>query len=153
MKSTLKSIALASVCVLVSACATTNFYPHESRDNTYIGKGGARFVNEGIDVWFIGEPDRKYSILGYIESPLGAVVDDNHKTVSSTILKKAHEVGADALIEVVNQTQPNSTGTAWGGGGMFGGGYHGGYSGMGIGIGFPISQQSSARYTAIKYLN
>lgn len=142
-----KLFILVAACGMLAACASPNYYPHESRNNVQIGKGGARFVAAGMDVWFIGEPDRKYAILGYIEDPLNGIVDDDHRKVASSILQKAREVGADALIEVVTQTQTDSSLAT---GGMFGDHRRG--VGLGIGFGLPLSERRSARYTAIKYL-
>ena len=139
-------IALMAASLIFAGCATTNYYPHESRDNSYAGKGGSRFTTEGMDVWFIGEPDRKYAILGYIEDSFNSAVDERHQSISAGVLKKAREIGADALIEVVTTSQ---TGSSISTGGMFGS--RG--SGVGIGFGFPLSEQRSARYTAVKYLN
>ncbi|GAB2905103.1 hypothetical protein GCM10027046_38580 [Uliginosibacterium flavum] len=146
MKTLLRLTTLIAVGAMLAACATTNYYPHESRDNSYSGKGGSRFTTEGMDVWFIGEPDRKYAILGYIEDSFNSAVDERHQSISAGVLKKAREIGADALIEVVTSSQ---TGSSISTGGMFGSRH----SGMGIGFGFPLSEQRSARYTAVKYLN
>ncbi|MDP5241299.1 hypothetical protein Q9Q94_17300 [Uliginosibacterium sp. 31-16] len=148
MKALLGLLALVAASLLLAACASTKFYPHESRDNSYMGKGGSRFTTEGMDVWFIGEPDRKYMILGYIEDEFNPAVDERHQSVSDAVLKKAREIGADALIEVVTQTR---TGSSISTGGMFGGRHSG--VGMGIGFGVPLSEQKNARYTAIRYLN
>ena len=125
----------------LGACATANFYPHEGPDESQSApRGGSHFVAEGIDVWFIGEPDRPYRILGYIESPAGALVDDQHRSVDSTVLKKAREIGATALIEVVTQSQadPFARGTF--------GDRH-----WGFGMDWPVNTRQVARYTAIQY--
>lgn len=147
MKTTFKLCLLVLLCLGLSACATSRFYQHEGSNNSFQGRGGSRFTVEGIDVWFIGEPDRRYTILGYIEEPYGAQVDEDHKRVDASVLKKAHEVGATALIEVVTETRPDSSFTT---GGLFGD-RHG--FGMGLGFGVPISTRQVARYTAIKYLD
>lgn len=146
MKPALRLCMLA-LCLGLSACATSRFYTYEGNNNIYMGRGGSRFTVEGVDVWFIGEPNRKYAILGYIEEPYGAVVDENHQRIDSTVLKKAHEVGATALIEVVTQTQYDDDFASVG---MFGG-----RRGFGVGAGFgtPISTRQVARYTAVKYLD
>lgn len=131
--------------LLLGACASASFHPHEARENVHQGKGGSRFQYEGLDVWFIGAPDRRYKILGYIEDGLGGTVDEERKRISSLVAKKAHEIGADALIEVVISRQTDSS--------VSFGSVHGSRNfGFGMGFGFPLSEQQTARYTAIKYL-
>ena len=146
MKSSPHCLALCLLAaLLLGGCATASFYPHEARENVHQGKGGSRFQYEGLDVWFIGAPDRRYKILGYIEDDLGATVDEQRKRISSLVAKKAHEIGADALIEVVTGRQTDSS--------VSFGSVHGSRNiGFGMGFGFPISEQQTARYTAIKYL-
>lgn len=151
-KKTATRAALASCLILLglllAGCATSNFYPHEGRDNNFQGRGGSRFVSEGIDIWFIGEPDRHYRILGYIEEPMGAIIDEQHRSIASSVLKKAHEVGADALIETPIQTVQEAN---FGSGVMFSG--HRGATSLGLGYGIPAPTRQQARYTAIKYLD
>lgn len=140
--------AALGLLALLAACSTTQFYPHEARDNVHAGKGGSRFTVEGIDVWFNGEPPRKYAILGYIDDPRGLYADDNHRTVESGVLQRAREIGADALIEVVlpGRSAPSSSivmGTGFGRPGV----------GMGFGFGIPGPERISVKYTALKYLD
>ena len=133
---------LFALCLCLAACATANFYPHEGpADGPGTPRGGSHFVAGGLDVWFIGEPDRPYRILGYIESPNGAYVDDQHHSVDSSILKKAREVGANALIEVVTQNQPDPFAR-----GMFGDRH------WGFAADWPANARQVARYTAILYV-
>ncbi|KAF7599252.1 MAG: hypothetical protein CGU28_06145 [Candidatus Dactylopiibacterium carminicum] len=146
MKNFPRLLALAVLALLLGACATANYYPHEARENVHQGKGGSRFQYEGLDVWFIGEPDRRYKILGYIEDSVSSTVDDQHRRISSEVAKKAHEIGADALIEVVTSRQADSSVSI---GSVFGGRH----SGFGMGFGFPVTEQQNARYTAIKFLD
>ncbi|MDO6387511.1 MULTISPECIES: hypothetical protein [unclassified Uliginosibacterium] len=136
---------------LLGGCATTQFYPHEARENLHEGKGGSRFTVEGIDVWFNGEPPRKYAILGYIDDPRGLLADDNHRSIDSAVLAKAREIGANALIEVPIPTRaaPSSSIMVGGGSGYYGGGFYG----MGMGVGVPLSDRQSVKYTALKYLD
>ncbi|MDQ7989176.1 MAG: hypothetical protein REI09_06015 [Candidatus Dactylopiibacterium sp.] len=143
--------ALACCVVLLAACSTTRFYPHEATHNEYAGKGGSRFTYEGIDIWFNGEPARRYEILGYIEDPRGLYADDAHRRVEGDVIDKAREIGADALIEVVLPGGPRYTsGLRFGGFGGFGG-----HSSMGMGVGFgiPMDERTPVKYTAVRYLD
>jgi len=130
---------LLLVCAALAGCATATFYPHEGQSESPTHQGGAHFITQGMDVWFIGEPDRAYRILGYIEDPAGAVVDPMHKSIDSYVLQKAREVGATALIEVVTQTTPDRLAD-----GRFGD------PRWGWGMDWPSTRQI-ARYTAIQY--
>lgn len=135
-------LPLFVLCLGLGACASANFYPHEGPvDSASAPRGGSHFVTDGLDVWFIGEPDRPYRILGYIENPNGAYIDDQHRIVDSSILKKAHEVGANALIEVVTRNDPDPFAR-----GMFGDRH------WGFAADWPTSTRQVARYTAIQYL-
>ena len=136
---------------MLVACAQATFYPYEGRDNVHLGDGGSRFVVSGIDVWFNGKPPRKYAIIGYIEDAYSLGPDPNHKTISADVLKKAQEIKADALIEVVTLTNQGSSPAVGIG---FGSGSRG--SGMGVGFGFGGGYQDASvgvKYTALKYLD
>lgn len=143
-----RNLCISLLVVLLAACSTTRFYPHEARENEHLGKGGSRFTVEGIDVWFNGEPPRTYAILGYIEDPRGLYGDENRRTIESGVLQKAREINADALIEIVlpGRSAPSSTitmGTGFGHPGI----------GMGFGFGIPGPERISVKYTAIRYLD
>lgn len=143
------NIALASCLGALSGCGSTaTYYPHESRSNVHLGKGGSRFQVQGIDVWFNGEPSRKYAILGYIEDHGSRGIDERHRSISPDVLEKAIAVGANGLIETVvlpYRDSGPSTGVL----------IHGGSGGigMGFGFGFPLSEYVLVKYTAVKYLD
>lgn len=134
------------LCLLLSACSTPNYYPHEARENSHIGQGGSRFTTDGIEVWFIGAPDRRYAILGYIEDTANDSAGASNKYVSADVLKKAREINADALIEVVTQASNSNSGIS--SGILLGGRGAGGI----LGFEFPVRNYRSVRYTAIKYI-
>lgn len=149
IRSAVIGLALVTLAGALAGCGTTAaFYPHESRNNVYTGKGGSRFTVQGIDVWFNGDPPRKYAILGYIEDYSSVGVDELHRTIPPDVLKKAVEIGANGLIENAATTygasSPSSSVLI-----------HGGSGGMGLGLGFgyPISERVRVTYTAVKYLD
>lgn len=141
---------LLAAALMLGACSTTRFYPHEATENVHVGKGGSRFTVEGIDVWFNGEPPGRYAILGYIEDPRGLYADEDHRTVESGVLKQAHAIGASALIEVElpgARPMPSS-------GLFFGSSMGRGYRGMGMGMEFGMGPDRIAvKYIAVRYLN
>lgn len=144
----LRLLSLTTSLALLAACSTLSFYPHEPSSNSQLGKGGSRFVVEGIDVWFNGEPPRRYTILGYIDDPRGLYSDDEHRTIESAVLAKAREIGADALIEIQlpGRSAPSS-------GVSFGTGFGHRDFGLGVGFGFPLSERVNVKYTAVRYLD
>ncbi len=141
-----KLVLIAAMLVL-GACSTTRFYPHEASENVHPGKGGSRFSYQGLDVWFNGEPSRPYEILGYIEDPRGLYADEDHRRIESGVVEKAREAGADALIEQIlpGRTMPSSSL-------MFNNGF--GRHGFGMGMGFDIGpERISVKYIAVRYLD
>lgn len=142
--------ALIAAMIMLGACSTTRFYPHEASENAYPGKGGSRFTVEGIDVWFNGEPSHRYAILGYIEDPRGLYADRDHRSVESGVLEKAREAGADALIELPLPESIGPTSSI-----MFGSGGGFGRSNFGMGMGFGLSglERISVKYVAVRYLD
>lgn len=143
-----RGLALIATLLMLGACTTIRFYPHEAGDNVYPGKGGSRFTFEGLDVWFNGEPARRYAILGYIEDPRGLYADEDHRSVESSVVQKAREVGADALIEIQILANPAPTS-----GVIFGTSAGFGRTGFGMGFGLPAGERISVKYVAVRYLD
>ncbi|HSB25200.1 MAG TPA: hypothetical protein VLE94_19025 [Burkholderiaceae bacterium] len=97
-------VAAAAVSAL-AACASTTYKTFQtSGDALFDGKGGTRAVYDGMDVWVWGDPPRRYKVLGLIDDerpgdadPMGRMWGD--------VVRKAREVGGEALIQVRNQSQ------------------------------------------------
>lgn len=97
-------VAAIAMLVLLGGCASTQFKVYEGRGNVIEGHGGTRVVVDGMDIWENGEPPRKFKFLGLIEDerpggiiPMGQLQGD--------IVKKAREVGGQALIKINSQSQ------------------------------------------------
>lgn len=149
MSARLTCFALA-LSLILEGCAAPSFYPHESRNNVYQGKGGSRFTVHGVDVWFNGEPNHTYSIIGYIEDNRALGIDTDHKSIPEDIYKKAVEVGADGLIQTVVTSRGGNSAAS---GMVFHGGPRTGV-GFGFGYGAPIDyDRVTVKYTAVKYLD
>jgi hypothetical protein len=58
---------LLALVVLTLSCVgcSTNYYTY-SGSGVYEGKGGAAKNINGIDIWLVGTPPRKFRIIGYI---------------------------------------------------------------------------------------
>jgi len=89
---------LAAVLLGLAACATTTFKPLEvNGDIVYEGRGGARSVHDGMDIWVDGDPPRRYRVLGVINDQRY----DEAKPMAqlpSDVVNRARQVGGQALI-------------------------------------------------------
>ncbi len=102
-------IALVSVLSL-AGCAgvTTEYKAFEGvKDGIVSGKGGAKVVIDGMEIWVDGEPPRKFKIIGFIDDTRGTGWIDT-LTYRGDIVKKARDAGGDAVIKLNNQSQLES---------------------------------------------
>jgi len=53
------------VLTMLCGCISTNYYTY-SGSGVYEGKGGASKSVNGVDLWLVGTPLRKFRIIGYI---------------------------------------------------------------------------------------
>jgi hypothetical protein len=60
-----RSATVAAIALLLSGCAT-DYYPYQG-GSPLIGQGGAAKTINGVDIWQIGTPPRKFQIIGFIE--------------------------------------------------------------------------------------
>jgi hypothetical protein len=97
-------VYVLALSALITACATTEFRAYEGRANAVEGQGGTRLTVDGMDIWDNGDPPRRFQVLGYIndERPGGLIPMARLK---GDIVKKAREVGGDALVQVRTQSQ------------------------------------------------
>jgi hypothetical protein len=89
---------------LLAGCASTNYLVYDGRNNVFEGTGGARGVVDGMDVWEKGQPPRKYRLLGFIDDARRSHPLTN-ASIKSDAVKKAREVGGDALIMVNSRSE------------------------------------------------
>src|SRR5260221_1032854 len=57
-------VAFVLLPILYSGCST-NYYTY-SGSGIYQGRGGASKNCDGVDIWLVGAPLRKFKIIGYI---------------------------------------------------------------------------------------
>ena len=145
MKNYFKFGALA-LAIALSSCATT--YYGYSGSGVLIGTGGASTNINGVDLWVVGTPARKYTIIGYIEDvrPGGPIPMAMR---NSQLAAKARSQGGDGLLlssdnsDVVGSISTmNVTATGWGNSA----------SAFGTGVTAPIIRRTG-RYYVIKYVN
>jgi len=107
MKTTMIT-ALTTVLLLAGcACATTEYKVFEGVGTGIMeGKGGAKVVVKGMEVWDTGEPPRKFKILGFVDDnrDTGWTGEDK-QSVREDVVEKARGAGGDAVVKINTQSQ------------------------------------------------
>jgi hypothetical protein len=156
MKNYFKFGAVA-LAIALSSCATT--YYGYSGSGVLVGKGGASTNINGIDLWIVGSPPRKFTIIGYIEDvrPGGPIP---MAVRNSQLAAKTRTQGGDGLLlssdvsDVVGSfSTMNATASGWGSATTFGNttAFNGGASAFGTGVTMPVVRRTG-RYYVIKYV-
>jgi len=63
----LRALLIILALSVVTACATTEYKPYEAKDNAFEGKGATKLVIDGMEIWYNGDPPRKFKVLGIID--------------------------------------------------------------------------------------
>lgn len=107
MKKTM--ITALTTVFLLAGCAsvTTEYEAFEGvRSATVEGKGGAKILVDGMEIWIDGEPPRKFKIIGFIDETREASWMYTYKAPDrNDIVKKAREAMGDAVIKLNSQSQ------------------------------------------------
>jgi hypothetical protein len=101
-----KSVALSIsfLVLLLTGCATTEYKVFEGKGNVIDGQGGTKVVVDSMEIWDNGEPPRKFMVLGIIEDERpGGIIPMSR--LRSDMVKKAREVGGDAIIQLNSQSK------------------------------------------------
>jgi hypothetical protein len=94
-----------SLTALLVGCASTNYQAIESQGPVVAqGQWGTRKVVDGVDIWTMGAPPKKYRVLGVINDTRGGGVIPMAGYYSG-IAAKVKQYGGDAAIEVSSQRQ------------------------------------------------
>jgi hypothetical protein len=137
---------VATAAFLLVGCATTNFKVYEG-PSTFEGKGGTKAMVEGMEIWDNGEPPRKFKVLGIVEDERpGGVIP--MMRLRGDVVKKAKEVGADAVIQLSSRSQitgfhTTGSATAYGAGNTA--------TAYGSSTSVPL-RQNTAKFAVIKYV-
>lgn len=102
MKVVFYSIGMAIAIASHPAEGKTRYEPYEARNSVVEGQGGSRTEKDGVDFWTMGDPPRRYQIIGIIRDNRGTGLFHGNAIGSSGIAKKVREVGGDAAI-LLNQ--------------------------------------------------
>lgn len=89
---------LAVATATQPAEAKTRFEIYEARESIVEGQGGSRIEKDCVDFWTMGDPPRRYQIIGIIRDNCGTGPLNGNAIGSSGIAKKVREVGGDAVV-------------------------------------------------------
>jgi hypothetical protein len=130
---------------LVAGCST-NYYTY-SGSGIYEGKGGASKNVDGVDIWLVGTPPRKFKIIGYVTDsrpggPIPMAMRD------SDLAAAAKKNGGDGILLKADQadflgTYSTANATAVTNGNVT--------TAFGSGVSVPIVRREG-QYYVIKYL-
>jgi hypothetical protein len=138
---------IALIASLLAGCASTEFKAYEG-PSTFQGKGGTKVVVDGMDIWDNGEPPRKFKVLGIVEDERSGGLIPMMR-LRGDIVKKAKDVGADAVIQLSSKsdiTGYHTTGSA----SAFGTGSTA--TAYGSSTSVPL-RQNTAKFAVIKYVD
>ena len=101
---------LALAITLLVGCTSTRFVEFPGQ-GVVEGKGGSVRNVKGIDIWDIGEPDRKFEIIGFIQQEMiqnnaNLLARSMNNSISeSAIVAEAKKRGGDAIIFISSASQ------------------------------------------------
>jgi len=133
----------------MTACVTTEYKIFQGEDNVFVGKGGAMIMVDGMEIWDYGEPPRKYKVLGFIEDERSGPFTMSKRNLD--VVRKAREVGGDAVIKPSNQSQIDMYYPA-GSVGVYSSSGHYSSTGIGASISIPLNKNISS-FVVIKFLD
>lgn len=138
-------VALILLPILCAGCST-NYYTY-SGSGIYQGRGGAAKNVDGVDIWLVGTPLRKFKIIGYVTDsrpggPIPMAMRD------SDLAAAAKKNGGDGILLKADQadflgTYSTASATAVTNGNVT--------SAFGSGVSVPIVRREG-QYYVIKYL-
>jgi hypothetical protein len=144
---------IAALALFLSGCVT-EYYPYQG-GGPMIGQGGASKRIDGIDIWQIGAPPRKFQIVGYIEDsrPGGPPSMAQRDPKLAAIAKQQGGDGvliqSDAALYMGSITTGNAFTTA--NGSFYGNGFNGSALTTGTLVSAPMIRREG-RFFVIKYL-
>lgn len=101
-------IVLAASLCLAGCLSTTNFKSYDDGGAHYLGRGGAKEVVDGIELWTNGSPPRVYQVIGLIEDTRRKAVLPM-ATFKTDLVKAIKEHGGTAGIILTQGVQQLGT--------------------------------------------
>jgi len=89
--------------ILISLCGgcSTNYYVY-SGSGIYDGKGGASKNINGVDIWLVGTPPRRFRIIGYITDSRPAPIPMARR--DADLAAEAKKNGGDGILLKTDRT-------------------------------------------------
>lgn len=134
-------VIAASIALAGQAAGKTRFEAYEARDSVVEGKGGSRVTDNGIDYWTMGDPPRRYQIIGIIRDNRGTGVIHGNAIGSSGVAKLVKAAGGHAVVLLGQDTENR-------GAYAFGSGQGSGFSAFAV----PL-QERSTTFLVVRYLD
>ena len=104
--------SLFLVLTFLGGGCSTNYYTY-SGSGIYEGRGGASKNVNGIDIWLVGTPPRKFRIIGYItDSRPGGLIPIARGTLISLLKRRKMEAMCLLKAEQTDFLGTYSTGNA-----------------------------------------
>src|SRR5438105_976918 len=81
---------LVIILTVLQGCATTEFRSFEANNKLFEGRGGIKVVVDGMEIWYSGDPPRRFTVLGIIDDqrPVGIIP---MAQLRGDLVKKARE--------------------------------------------------------------
>jgi len=95
----IQRFALSFVLLLLCVGCATEFQAWEGRNSVVEGQGGTKQVFDGMDLWTLGTPPRRFRVLGIIQEQGG---------MNKGVTQKAREKGGDAIILLSRESQAST---------------------------------------------
>lgn len=121
-RKTMLAVIAIAVSAATPALARVEYAAYDGPDSLRTGEGGTRVTQDGIDFWTTGTPPRRYQVMGILTDGRSNRLWDGHAVGSSGLARRAHDLGANALIVVGENQQDRGIRGGWfnnGGGGTF----------------------------------
>ncbi len=93
---------LFCILILTAGCISSSSFQKCHGPSEFYGRGGTCHTIDGIDIWENGEPNRKYKLLGLMDtnvvSSTPALIFFGDSWSDSALIKEAKKQGCDAII-------------------------------------------------------
>lgn len=98
----IKLLLIVALIGIIMGCVSSTSFQKWAGPNEFKGEGGSYITKDGIDIYTLGEPNKKFSIIGTINHSMlsdGAVIAlFGDSWTYSNLAKEAKKQGGDAVI-------------------------------------------------------
>ncbi len=98
----IKLLFILALIGIIMGCVSSTSFQKWDGPNEFTGAGGSYFTKDGIDIYTLGEPNKKFSIIGTINhnmlAPGEVIALFSDSLAYSNLAKEAKKQGGDAVI-------------------------------------------------------